>query len=177
MRIFQNIIIAALSSMALGQDTCLVGDIVYLDGDSIGFLGSACLDESMFNATESTCVNGAIVDTQTVMTCDKSVPYCVQCGPDFSAGAALCLETPASPDFCKSLVIKPDPISQTSGGGGGTPVITATTVGGRMMGGAGGGMGGMGRGGMGMAKRKLQRVGIDSGAPYDTTKRFRGSVM
>ena len=170
MRVLLTIFIAVLSSMAMAQESCLVGDIMYLDGDSIGFLGSACLDESTFNATVSTCENGKIVDTEAVMMCDESVPYCVQCGPNSSAGAALCLETPAGPDFCKTLVIKPDPVSETGGGG------TSTSGGGMMMGG-GGGMGGMGRGGMGMDKRILQRVGFDSEIPFGTTKRFRGSVM
>ena len=41
---------------------CLVGDIMYLHGESIGYIGETCIDDTNFSGTESFCRNGEIAD-------------------------------------------------------------------------------------------------------------------
>ena len=87
-------VLATTSSInAMEQKECLVGDIFYLNGDSIGYSGLECVDESSFDAMISTCVQGTIVNSFAIMKCDAKVPYCVQCGLR-GKGAAHCLNSP-----------------------------------------------------------------------------------
>ncbi|KAL9183772.1 hypothetical protein ACHAXT_004628 [Thalassiosira profunda] len=73
---------------------CLVGDIMYQEGDSIGHIGLECIDDVAYDARASTCgPDGEIVETEEVFSCSGSTPYCMQCGPR-GIGAALCLSSP-----------------------------------------------------------------------------------
>ena len=83
--------------------TCLVGDIMYQEGDSIGHIGFECIDSSSYDGTVSICgPNGTIIEAGDEFTCSESVPYCVQCGPR-ARGAALCLSSEEIPDHCKEV--------------------------------------------------------------------------
>ena len=83
---------------------CLVGDIVYSQGQSIGHLGVECLNGTSYQARESSCgPNGTVLETTSELSCGGSVPYCVQCGPA-SPGNALCLSTPTPPARCQSSI-------------------------------------------------------------------------
>jgi len=76
---------------------CLVGDIMYQEGESVGYIGLECIDGSSFKAQSSTCgPDGEVVDEETTEVCPESVPYCVQCGTGI--GSALCLSTPDAGD-------------------------------------------------------------------------------
>ena len=102
---------------------CLVGDIMYLEGDSLGFIGLECTNATHFDGLESFCgPNGQVVDEPTVLSCDDSpsVPFCVQCGPR-QWGAALCLSDPAVPEYCTNVTLfetelpaSPQPSSPTA---------------------------------------------------------------
>merc|ERR1719277_227388 len=72
---------------------CLVGNVMYSEGDSIGFIGHACTGASTFKGTESFCRGGKVVDVPYMGTCTGAVPHCVQEGPA-KMGAAVCLATP-----------------------------------------------------------------------------------
>ena len=43
-----------------GGEDCLVGDIMYRHGDSVGFIGETCMGESAFTGTESFCQDGQV---------------------------------------------------------------------------------------------------------------------
>jgi len=76
---------------------CLVGDIMYLDGDSVGVIGETCLDEASYTGSKSTCRNGQVVEEPYEGTCAS---FCVQCGSPGDRGAALCLNSPEVPEHC-----------------------------------------------------------------------------
>lgn len=144
-------IIAVLVSTcrtAVAQNKCLVGDIFHLNGDSIGYSGLECVDDSSFDAMISTCVNGAIVNSLAVMKCDDRVPYCVQCGLR-GKGAARCLKSPDDPCIRVDLRIRGRPVNNNSTGAqvflGADGIIMGS-----------GGMGGMGTNGM------SGNIGLDS---------------
>ena len=89
---------------------CLVGDIMYQEGDSIGHDGRTCCDDdsspngdsSSYIGVEGICgPDGEIIETGKTFTCAGSVPYCVQCGTPGEWGAALCLSDPAVPSNCE----------------------------------------------------------------------------
>ena len=115
---------------------CIVGDIIYFNGDSIGYSGLECLDQFSFDAMTSTCVDGTIVSTQAVIKCDNTVPYCVQCGVR-AQGAALCLSSLDIPCSATDTNIFTGSVISSN--------VATTGAGGMMM----GGMGGMGIKGMG----------------------------
>merc|ERR1712127_897691 len=47
------------------QATCLVGDIMYREGNSIGHIGLECVNETSYDGTASTCgPNGDIITTE-----------------------------------------------------------------------------------------------------------------
>jgi len=76
---------------------CLNGDIMYLEGDSIGHIGLECTDDSTYEGSTSTCgPDGTFVEDVQTFTCPE---YCVQCGPR-GLGAALCLSTPTTDRDC-----------------------------------------------------------------------------
>ena len=79
---------------------CLVGDIMHMDGDSIGCIGLECINATSFIGLESFCADGNIIDIEKDFNCpaDSGVPYCIQCGPS-GWGAALCLSSD-DPDQC-----------------------------------------------------------------------------
>jgi len=91
---------------------CLVeGDMVFIEGQSLGHIGLTCINSTSYNATDSTCgpgegFDGVIIDAPAVYTCpqdDEAIqptPYCVQCGPPGMIGSAVCLSTPEVPDYC-----------------------------------------------------------------------------
>ena len=87
----------ALLLLALPQiinADCLVGDIMYSEGDSIGQIGLECINSTSFDGNTSVCgSDGQVIETEMELTCPDSVPYCMQCGPR-GWGAALCLSTP-----------------------------------------------------------------------------------
>ena len=68
---------------------CLVGDIAYENGDTIGHIGYECLDDSDYEAFESICQDGVIVTNEITMTCSEFAPVCHQCG-ERGMGNALC---------------------------------------------------------------------------------------
>ena len=91
--------IAALSIRSCDAD-CLVGDMIYKEGESTGHIGLECIDDSTYEGSASTCgPAGAIVEEEQMFSCPASVPYCVQCGPR-GWGAALCLSTPTTDRDC-----------------------------------------------------------------------------
>ena len=96
---------ATLSLMSgIASADCLVGDIMYLEGDSIGYLGLECFNSTSFDATESVCgPDGSVIETDAVLTCPTISEYCVQCSPR-EPGAALCLSTPDLPSDCVGVV-------------------------------------------------------------------------
>lgn len=73
---------------------CLVGDILYSHGDSIGHIGTDCIDDSFYNGIESICQHGEIVEFQKIFSCPEVVPTCNQCGAK-GKGNALCLSSSA----------------------------------------------------------------------------------
>lgn len=73
---------------------CLVGDVLYTHGDSIGHLGTDCIDDSFYNGVESICQHGQILEVQKIFSCPDAVPVCNQCG-EKGKGNALCLSIPA----------------------------------------------------------------------------------
>jgi hypothetical protein len=82
------------------KSQCLVGDIMYREGDSIGHIGMECIDSASYDGTASTCgPNGQIIDTEKQFTCPESAPFCVQCGQR-GWGAALCLSSETTDRDC-----------------------------------------------------------------------------
>ena len=101
---------ATLSLMSVTASAdCLVGDIMYREGDSIGYLGLECLNSTSFDATESVWCgpDGVVVETDAVLACPTISEYCVQCGTR-EPGAALCLSTPDLPSDCVGVVAGDD---------------------------------------------------------------------
>jgi hypothetical protein len=83
---------------------CLVeGDMMFVEGQSIGTFGLVCVNETSFDTKDKVCgPNGEIIlVTTSTETCspDSGLPYCVQCG-SVEQGAALCLETMDAPEVC-----------------------------------------------------------------------------
>ena len=79
---------------------CLVGDIMYQEGQSGGHIGYECINGTDYTGIGSTCgPNGEMEEAEMTYTCPDSVPYCVQCGPP-GRGAALCLSTPTTDRDC-----------------------------------------------------------------------------
>lgn len=73
---------------------CLVGDIMYQEGQSTGHIGLKCFNSTSYIGSATACgPNGKLEDTEMEFTCPESVPYCMQCGPK-GWGAALCLSVP-----------------------------------------------------------------------------------
>ena len=72
---------------------CRVGDILYSNGDSIGFIGLECLDDSRFDGKESICQDGEVISETKVFTCDEQVPFCHQCNGKRGRGNAICLSS------------------------------------------------------------------------------------
>jgi len=72
--------------------TCLIGDILYSDGDIVGHFGYQCLDDSMYEAVESFCKNGEILEKDKVISCPLSAPICNRCGGR-GIGNARCLSS------------------------------------------------------------------------------------
>lgn len=72
---------------------CLVGDIMYSHGDSIGHLGTDCIDDFFYNGVESICQHGQILEVEKIFSCPDAVPVCNQCGVK-AKGNALCLSKP-----------------------------------------------------------------------------------
>mmetsp|Transcript_12718 Transcript_12718/g.27513 ORF Transcript_12718/g.27513 Transcript_12718/m.27513 type:complete len:376 (+) Transcript_12718:243-1370(+) len=76
---------------------CLVGDIMYMEGDNTGHIGLECIDDSTYEGSTSICgPDSAFVEELQTFTCPA---YCVQCGPR-GFGAALCLSTPTTDRDC-----------------------------------------------------------------------------
>mmetsp|Transcript_30259 Transcript_30259/g.55787 ORF Transcript_30259/g.55787 Transcript_30259/m.55787 type:complete len:376 (-) Transcript_30259:101-1228(-) len=76
---------------------CLVGDIMYMEGDNTGHIGLECIDDSTYEGSTSICgPDGAFVEELQTFTCPA---YCVQCGPR-GFGAALCLSIPTTDRDC-----------------------------------------------------------------------------
>ena len=78
---------------------CLVGDIMYRDGDSVGVIGETCTGEASYSGTKSTCRNGKVIEEPYDGTC---AAFCVQCGNPGERGAALCLSNPEVPEHCNA---------------------------------------------------------------------------
>lgn len=71
---------------------CLVGDIMYVEGDNVGYIGLTCHEDGKsFLAEESRCENGKVRGERKEMTCPDEVPYCCQSGQAGEWGAATCL--------------------------------------------------------------------------------------
>lgn len=110
---------------------CLVeGDMVFVEGQSLGHIGLTCINSTSYNATDSICgpgegFDGVIIDAPAVYTCpqdDEAIqptPYCVQCGPPGMQGA-VCLSTPEVPDYCDVTAVG----NGNSGGVSPTPTTT-----------------------------------------------------
>ncbi len=90
------------SSPTSEESGCLVGDMMFMAGDNIGYIGLECLNSTSFDATESVCGNdGNIEESDAIYTCPETSSYCVQCG-ERGVGAALCLDSPEVPSDCSS---------------------------------------------------------------------------
>ena len=113
---------------------CLVeGDMAFMEGQSLGHIGLACINSTSYNATDSICgpgegFDGVIIDVPSVYTCPTnddvslSTPYCVQCGSPGIEGSAICLSSPEVPDYCNASG------GSSSSGGGVTTAPTPTTT-------------------------------------------------
>jgi len=94
---------------------CLVGDILFAEGQSTGHIGLECVNETSYDGSEGVCSSdGNIVQIEKKFTCPKGVPYCIQCGPK-AEGDAFCLSTKLIPEQCEED--KMEPIVVTSLGG------------------------------------------------------------
>eukprot|EP00747_Dinoflagellata_sp_TGD_P090540 gnl/TRDRNA2_/TRDRNA2_164731_c0_seq3.p1 gnl/TRDRNA2_/TRDRNA2_164731_c0~~gnl/TRDRNA2_/TRDRNA2_164731_c0_seq3.p1 ORF type:complete len:265 (-),score=23.67 gnl/TRDRNA2_/TRDRNA2_164731_c0_seq3:16-810(-) len=82
------------------RSDCLVGDVMYAENQSIGYIGAACTDTSTFNATESFCRNGTVVDEFFTGKCSGNDPYCVQTADGTGGGGAICLDKPIPERDC-----------------------------------------------------------------------------
>ncbi|KAL3761189.1 hypothetical protein ACHAWU_000284 [Discostella pseudostelligera] len=83
---------------------CLVeGDMMFMEGQSIGTFGQVCVNETSYDNKDKVCgPNGEIIlVTTSTQNCpsDIGTPYCVQCG-SVEQGAALCLDTTDIPEVC-----------------------------------------------------------------------------
>lgn len=89
---------------------CLVGDIMYQEGDSTGHIGLECTNTTSYDGNATVCgPDGQMITSTLQFTCPQdSVPNCVQCGPR-GWGAALCLSTTDRPG-CTVVpdIIKPN---------------------------------------------------------------------
>lgn len=86
--------IAVLTQAPVVNGDCLVGDIMYQEGESTGHIGLECFNSTSYIGSATACgPNGVLEDTEMEFTCPESVPYCMQCGPR-GWGAALCLSVP-----------------------------------------------------------------------------------
>ena len=120
---------------AIVNADCLVeGDMAFMEGQSLGHTGLACINSTSYNATDRICgpgegFDGVIIDVPSVYTCPTndvdeslSTPYCVQCGLPGIEGSALCLSSPEVPDYCNASG------GSSSSGGGVTTAPTPTTT-------------------------------------------------
>lgn len=79
---------------SIDTNNCLVGDILYNNGDYVGYIGLECLDDSNYTGIESFCIDGEIVNEEKTLTCDENiVPRCFQCG-EKGWGQAICKDQP-----------------------------------------------------------------------------------
>jgi hypothetical protein len=84
---------------------CLVGDIMYTNGQSTGHIGIECVNDTSYNAIESICSGDNIItETDAQFTCPEESSYCVQCGVVGEKGSALCLTSPEVPSDCATAV-------------------------------------------------------------------------
>jgi hypothetical protein len=85
-----------------GNGGCLVGDIMFMVGDSTGHIGLECINATSYKAQESFCMaDGTLQDNMDAQfTCPESSSYCVQCGVAGEIGSALCLESAEVPSDC-----------------------------------------------------------------------------
>eukprot|EP00581_Thalassiosira_minuscula_P010508 CAMPEP_0183710134 /NCGR_PEP_ID=MMETSP0737-20130205/5966_1 /TAXON_ID=385413 /ORGANISM="Thalassiosira miniscula, Strain CCMP1093" /LENGTH=463 /DNA_ID=CAMNT_0025938357 /DNA_START=35 /DNA_END=1426 /DNA_ORIENTATION=- len=116
-------ILPFLGILATVTADCLVGDIMYEEGQSTGTIGVECIDGTSYDAIEGTCDDGEIIRAQTVLDCGGTTPHCVQCGPR-DPGAALCLSSPEVPERCDEEDLPdgtpaPTPPGEDDGGNGG----------------------------------------------------------
>ena len=82
------------------EGSCLQGDIIVAEGESMGYIGLECVNETSFDASVWTCgADGVVVRTEEEWRCPSMVTYCVQCGSR-GWGAALCLSTPTTDQDC-----------------------------------------------------------------------------
>ena len=119
---------------AIVNADCLVeGDMAFMEGQSLGHIGLACINSTSYNATDRICgpgegFDGVIIDVPSVYTCPTnddvslSTPYCVQCGSPGIEGSAICLSSPEVPDYCNASG------GSSSSGGGVTTAPTPTTT-------------------------------------------------
>jgi len=86
---------------------CLVGDIMYTNGQSTGHIGIECVNDSSYNAIEYICSgDNMITETDAQFTCPEVASHCVQCGV-VGEGSALCLASPEVPSVCATAVETP----------------------------------------------------------------------
>eukprot|EP00484_Ammonia_sp_Unknown_P013017 CAMPEP_0197072892 /NCGR_PEP_ID=MMETSP1384-20130603/210323_1 /TAXON_ID=29189 /ORGANISM="Ammonia sp." /LENGTH=560 /DNA_ID=CAMNT_0042511713 /DNA_START=122 /DNA_END=1805 /DNA_ORIENTATION=+ len=73
---------------------CLVGDIMYQNGDSIGIQSDTCLDDEKYSGTESICNNGKVEEAEYFGDCGEDSPgsKCHQQGEVGERFAAVCLK-------------------------------------------------------------------------------------
>ena len=75
------VFLLALMTTKVATGDCLVGDIMYSEGDSVGTIGWECHKDNnkTYDGTESVCQNGQVVRKPVVLECSGTVAYCVQC--------------------------------------------------------------------------------------------------
>jgi hypothetical protein len=102
-----SIVILSLMLVGRASGDCLVdGDMMFMEGQSLGHVGLECLNSTSYDAFEMICgppasngTDGVVVEVDAVYTCSAESSYCVQCGPR-GRGAALCLDSPDLPADC-----------------------------------------------------------------------------
>lgn len=83
----------AESPVEIENKDCMVGQMLYQPGDSMGHFGYACINGTHFEAAESECgEDGNMVYKNVVLSCPRDVPMCVQCGTNH-VGQALCVSS------------------------------------------------------------------------------------
>ena len=75
------------------ESDCLVRDIIYSNGDYIGYIGFECIDDSSFDGMESYCIDGEVVQKSKILTCDENISRCFQCG-ERGWGQVVCRSQP-----------------------------------------------------------------------------------
>ena len=104
------VFLSVLLTTNVATGDCLVGDIMYSEGDSVGTIGWECHKDNnkTYDGTESVCQNGQVVRKPVVLECSGTVANLCHsvCGPR-QIGGALCLSTTTDvPEHCANATLR-----------------------------------------------------------------------